>query len=319
MISIDRYCAQLAHGSSWVREPIEPGASFGALLVEGTEMTALVIYHANCYDGFTAAWIARQAMPDCELFEGRYGEEPPYEKAQERKVYIVDFSYPRDQMVKLLHYTGATGSLLVLDHHKTAEANCKGLAFCEFDMERSGCGMTWEHFFADRCVPAWINRIEDRDLWQFRFDDTKEVHAYVASLPMTMENWDALDKTSLQTIAECGRIVLGYIQTYIGKAVKESRVVGIDTYTEDHVAVLNVPYQNASETADAMLKKYPDVDYAMSYFQRADGKWQYSLRSRSSFDVSRVAVHHGGGGHAQAAGFETRDLLPELVFIPTPS
>ena len=30
----------------------------------GGIMTALVIYHANCYDGFTAAWIARQAMPD---------------------------------------------------------------------------------------------------------------------------------------------------------------------------------------------------------------------------------------------------------------
>lgn len=277
-------------------------------------MTALVIYHANCYDGFTAAWIARQAMPDCELFEGRFGEPAPSaDKVFMREVYVLDFSYPRTEMELLNVAVGHTGRLTVLDHHKTAEANCKGLDFCEFDMERSGCGMTWGRFFPDAPPPEWIRCVEDRDLWRFSLPDTKNVHAYIASLPMTMDNWDLLDGLSIESIADRGEVVRGYIETYIGKAVKEARVVDVQMgFLHHQVAVLNVPYQNASETADAILEKFPDVDYSMTYFQRADGNWQYSLRSRSDFDVSKIAVARGGGGHAQAAGFETEHLLTAL-------
>ena len=35
--------------------------------------------------------------------------------------------------------------------------------------------------------------------------------------------------------------------------------------------------------------------------------WQYSLRSRSDFDVSEIAKKFGGGGHAKAAGFATKE------------
>ena len=281
-------------------------------------MTALVIYHANCYDGFTAAWVACRAMPDCELFEGRYGEDPPYLLAQERDTYILDFSYPHEQMVKLAAYAGMTGSLTVLDHHKTAEANCQGLDFCTFDMERSGCRMAWDHFFPEDPLPDILLRVEDRDLWRFRYDSTPLIHAYVASQEMTLDSWNKLMCTSVDDASRIGAHILRYIETCIEKAVKEARIIslpdnrasGFDYY---RVAVLNVPYQNASETADAMLAKFPDADFSMSYFQRADGKWQYSLRSRFDFDVSEVAKEFGGGGHASAAGFETEALLDELL------
>ena len=269
-------------------------------------MSALVIYHANCYDGFTAAWIARQAMPDCELFEGRYGEEPPYLKAQERDTYILDFSYPRDQMVKLAAYGGATGSLTVLDHHKTAEANCKGLEFCRFDMSRSGAGMTWDWFYEDEPRPDWVNRIEDRDLWRFFYDDTINVHAFVASLSMTMENWDTINALTIEVVANSGRIIRRYIETYIEKAAEHAET---GTHLGTPVVALNVPYMNASETADYLLKAHPSAAYSMTYFRRNDGRWQYSLRSRSDFDVSEVAQNYGGGGHAQAAGFDIGNRL----------
>ena len=54
----------------------------------------LVIYHANCPDGFTAAWIARKAFgPDCEFIPAHYGDSPP--DCTGRSVYILDFSYKR--------------------------------------------------------------------------------------------------------------------------------------------------------------------------------------------------------------------------------
>lgn len=270
-------------------------------------MTTLVIYHADCYDGFTAAWIARQAMPDCELFEGRHGEDPPYELAHGRNVYVLDFSYPRMMMVKL---NLNASQLLVLDHHKTAQANCEGLPFCEFDMERSGAGMAWEYFFRGAEHPAWIERVEDRDLWRFKLSCTAEVHAFIASFPMTMENWDTLNRLPIYEHKRRGEAINRYIETSISKSVKAARLV---VFGNNNVVVLNVPYQNASETADSLLKSFPAVRYSLTYFQRADSCWQYSLRSRSDFDVSEIAKSHGGGGHAQAAGFDTESLLGELL------
>lgn len=54
-------------------------------------MKPLVIYHANCADGFTAAWAVRQAM-DADFHPGVYGEPPP--ELSGRDLVLVDFCYP---------------------------------------------------------------------------------------------------------------------------------------------------------------------------------------------------------------------------------
>jgi nanoRNase/pAp phosphatase (c-di-AMP/oligoRNAs hydrolase) len=59
-------------------------------------------------------------------------------------------------------------------------------------------------------------------------------------------------------------------------------------------------------------------DFAVGFFQRADGKWQYSLRSRGNFDVSKLAERYGGGGHKPSAGFEHHLPPDELFGVETP-
>ena len=265
-------------------------------------MEPLVIYHANCYDGFTAAWVARKAMPGCELFPADFGDDPP--DVAGRLVYVIDFSYPRDVMIDMDH---AANALVVLDHHKTAEANCHGLEFCDFDMNRSGAGMAWDHFFPDKERPGWINCVEDRDLWRFEISGTAAVHACISSVPMTMENWDEIDDTTVEDLEAMGASILRYIETSISKAIEQARELRIGVYD---VVALNVPYQNCSETGHALLAAYPNADYSVTYYQDSRGCWRYSLRSRPGFDVSEVAARYGGGGHAQAAGFESEQLMP---------
>lgn len=264
----------------------------------------LVIYHGSCYDGFTAAWIADQAMPGAELYAARYNDPPP--DVAGRRVWILDFSYPRETMIRL---NEQAESLVVLDHHKTAQANCEGLDFCIFDLSRSGCKLAWTHFRRGKKPHGWLLRIEDRDLWRFNYDDTRDVHAYVASLPMTLENWDGLDRMALREIAKRGRAIRRYIETWIEKAAAETRVV---TFADSCVAALNVPYQNASEVGSYLLEQHPECDFAIGWFQRADGRYQFSLRSRREFDVSEVAKRFGGGGHPGAAGFDLAQLPDEL-------
>ena len=55
-------------------------------------------------------------------------------------------------------------------------------------------------------------------------------------------------------------------------------------------------------TGDRLAQGRP---FSATFFIRADGKRVWSLRSREGgIDVSVIAKAHGGGGHAQAAGFQ---------------
>ena len=100
-------------------------------------MRKLVIYHADCADGFCAAWVARGVLGDAaEYVPAHYGQNPPDVLAG-AMVYILDFSYPRDVMIQIAKEARL---VLVRDHHKTAMAALDGLdelpnVDCLFDMD----------------------------------------------------------------------------------------------------------------------------------------------------------------------------------------
>jgi uncharacterized protein len=68
-----------------------------------------------------------------------------------------------------------------------------------------------------------------------------------------------------------------------------------------------VPVVNASaffpEVGERLLQQYAWIPFSAYYMDRGDGKRQWGLRSRESFDVSQIAKAYGGGGHRTAAGF----------------
>ena len=86
-------------------------------------MRTIVIYHGGCWDGFCAAWLLRGRYPDAEFIPARYGDPAPMEKMAGSRVFVVDFSYPRNVLIEMhrLAY-----SLVVLDHHKTAQKDLEG-------------------------------------------------------------------------------------------------------------------------------------------------------------------------------------------------
>src|SRR6267142_5992911 len=105
----------------------------------------ICIFHGNCDDGFGAAFAVWKRDGDCvDYHPGIYGKAPPDVTGMD--VAIVDFSYKRSVMKDL---AARAKSILVLDHHKTAEADLAGLSDeCQnvevvFDMFRSGAVMAW--------------------------------------------------------------------------------------------------------------------------------------------------------------------------------
>lgn len=261
----------------------------------------LVIYHGGCYDGFTAAWVCKQAMPEAELIPATYGQ-GVVDISGVEELYIVDFSYPREI---LLEMSNMVPKLVVLDHHKTAQANCEGLDFCTFDMERSGAGLAWDYFYPDQPRPKLVNYVEDRDLWRFREPFSQQIHCYISSFAMTFHNWDTINGLLEQDFDHCvtaGSQILRYDDLKVVEMCKEVQWKTIEGY---EVPVVNCPIQFGSKVGHLLLGLYPDAAFSAYYSDAGDGSQRWGLRGRSedNFDVSEIAKVFGGGGHKKASGF----------------
>ena len=263
-----------------------------------------VIYHGGCYDGFTSAWLLWKFFPDAEFLPATYGK--PLPEPLGKNVLMVGFSYPRSRLETLAENCN---NFLVLDHHKTAREALDGLDYAVFDMERAGCQMVQEWlleggFKGNRslCDDTWlIDHVADRDLWRLDLPDTPFVHAYYSSVPMTFQAWSELAAMDKEDVVKLGKAIRQAIDRYCEKVGAEA----IDSWTPwGNVLVVNAPYLNASELASWLLDTGPYC-WSVAWFQRSDGRFQYSLRGRRGFDVAEVAKAHGGGGHAGAAGFDS--------------
>lgn len=265
----------------------------------------IIYYHSGCYDGFTAAWVAGEFLEgESEFKPCKYGvPSPDLTEVDGKHVYVLDFSFPREHMIEM---NNRAEFMLVLDHHKTAQAACEGLDFCQFDMNRSGAGMAWDHFNGGENRLALVNYVEDRDLWKFKMPFSHEIGAWIASYSMDMHTWDYLSDKLMDDFDSCvseGRAILRFKKQKVDEIAREARIIKIDGYA---VPAVNCTYNFGSEVAHKLLELYPDAPFAAYFLCRSDKEVQFGLRGRTSddFDVSEIAKKFGGGGHKKAAGYE---------------
>jgi oligoribonuclease NrnB/cAMP/cGMP phosphodiesterase (DHH superfamily) len=263
-----------------------------------------VLYHDNCPDGFGAAWsFWRKYGSSIEYVAVSHGEEPPDVKG--RNVFIVDFCYDKTTMLGIKE---VAESIVVLDHHKSAEETCGELDFCYFDMNHSGAFLAWNHLFPDDSVPLLIKYVEDRDLWKWELQNTEEILSAVDSFEKTFENWDllhgyldAVESVRWRRVKNMGEGILQYKRNLIKSLIKNA-------YTEDiigyNVPIINAPFFQ-SEIAAELAEGNP---FAAAYYFDGIG-YKFSLRSEEDGeDVSIIASRFGGGGHKNASGFRITDL-----------
>lgn len=276
-------------------------------------MKALVIYHANCWDGFCAAWVARTALGEIDAHPAYYGQSLPEVTA--REVYVLDFSFPRGVTLELFE---RARSVVILDHHQTAQAELSGLGPLHgstqslpngsivFDMEKSGGRLAWEYFahiggWSGMPAPWLVDYTEDRDLWRHALPNSEEVNAALRSYPLDFTLWDrhfaGAGPPPLSLVQE-GTAIRRAERQIVDSHVRHAREIDMDGH---RVLSVNATVLS-SEIAGELAKGRP---FGACYFDRQDGKRQWSLRSDAEgIDVSALANAHGGGGHARAAGFE---------------
>ena len=265
--------------------------------------TPLIIYHGGCKDGFCAAWVAKTyfdaAGKETEFFAATYGKEPPDVKG--RNVFILDFSYPREILVKMWKDAHV---IRVLDHHKTAELDLRELDFCTFDMHKSGAGLAWDYFHHGKPRPYIVNYVEDRDLWRWALPDSREINSYLQTLPYDFGVWSHVAGENWSKIRDLG-IEFMRVRKDNNKA-NMNVLMQFTTFDGEEVPIINAPTEGISELMEYMLQE-TKAAFAIAWRLRNDGRVSVSLRSTAgdgSWDVSQTAQKFGGGGHMNASGFE---------------
>jgi hypothetical protein len=314
----------------------------------------VILYHAHCSDGFTAAWAAWLYFGDAAKYVPCHYGQPVYElEPGDGDVYMVDFSYKMHGMEKLHSAIRSRGSrLIILDHHETALKElggwldmgvlgetqltatggksrlavgvrlapgaadpCESNLYVNFDMEECGATLAWDYWHREAPRPDrpdLLTYIKERDLGYFtgakgpRIKDIDEIAAAIETMPKDFETWSDLAIRITQDFSQvfargCGALALK--QAIVSKAAEHAipiELAGAKGFATNASAFF-------SEIAGELAVK-EGAKFGAVYFQRDDFVWQFSLRSRSEFKVNELATKYGGGGHPQAAGFETNNL-----------
>lgn len=292
-------------------------------------MKPLVIYHANCADGFGAAFAAWLKLGDeAEYVPFQYGQDfNDLPAIDGREVYILDFSFSIDIMGYLFNQAKR---VVWLDHHKTAFEMWCGKApdlfftmhteHCDrkhilLDDLKSGAVLAWEFFHPGTEVPMLIQHIDDYDRWQFKIEGTKELNkALWAAQSWNFPQWKELIESDIRPMYKAGKAILRAHNQNVQSVVKGSaRACAINHPEGEDWAHTYWPWVNGL-AANCPPHLTSDVGHELAVMSGTFGLcWtlsqtglmaKCSLRSNGDYDVSTIAKAFGGGGHRNAAGFE---------------
>jgi oligoribonuclease NrnB/cAMP/cGMP phosphodiesterase (DHH superfamily) len=282
----------------------------------------VVLYHRGCNDGIVAAWaVFAHYGKSAKYLAYQYGEELPAEVFGAH-VIMVDLSLPESMLEKL---RSEVESVLIIDHHKTAAPLQEYMRpvktydeylrhriqgeqlFIFFDRERSGAVLTWA-FFGNyinpplEALPLPLKLIQDYDLWQHQYPDTKALNAWLINGGLTIERVAELmshgDNIPAEYLA-VGNALMKYDDKIIRSVLREY----LEVFTTDagmKYVMVNAPHHLRNEIGDRLSDKF---DFVVLYTRRKE-RTVYSLRARKGgFDTSTISEMFGGGGHAEASAF----------------
>jgi oligoribonuclease NrnB/cAMP/cGMP phosphodiesterase (DHH superfamily) len=167
----------------------------------------LVIYHADCLDGFGAAYAAWRHFGNAATYRPMHHGEPlSLDEIAGRSVFIIDFSYRPDFLETM---AAVADSVTQIDHHSSAlqawgdklQADENGMQSYQhptlplrvaFNLEKSGARLAWEHFHPGLPTPLALRHIEEQDMWRFTLPGTRPFCRALRLLPFEFAAWHQL-------------------------------------------------------------------------------------------------------------------------------
>ncbi|MBI4086986.1 hypothetical protein HY416_03340 [Candidatus Kaiserbacteria bacterium] len=271
--------------------------------MDGQELKDIVvIYHADCRDGFSAAWAAWKKFGESVSYIGRKTQLEPPEGLDDKEIYILDYSYSKEVLEELV---AKNRSVTVIDHHQTSKAAVTSFPNNIFDNDHSGATLAWMYFHPDAPMPKLLLYIEEHDLWKNTLPHSGEIAAIIGEYAMTFESWDALaalfeDETAFQKLVEKGAILRAYIDAHVRELAEYAELV---TFEGHEIYAVNCSRPFRSAVGNLLAEKRPPFAIVWYHYE---GAFHISLRSVGDFDVARIAEKYGGGGHRNAASIRSK-------------
>lgn len=301
----------------------------------------LIVYHANCIDGITAAAVVYKYLIEVEKVDtdniyslaARYdtGFEDTRNTVADYKIdilYIVDFSFTKTELFIL---DDEVNCIYLYDHHKTAFENLCGVDYevredsrevfllssavpnnvnIILDNNESGASLVWRELF-DRKLPHLVGYVKDYDLYCFKHERTKAINKYLKGQDKTVANFLRLlicfELQGYITAARTtGEIIINYEESLEASLISD----GVTSITINGTTglVVNAPTILASSVGHKLALR--SHSFGATWCQLSDGVVQFSLRSNGDeCDVSELAGSMGGGGHKNAASFTMNSPL----------
>lgn len=242
-------------------------------------------------------------------------------EANSIELFVLDYSFPVEH---LLEYTKYFKKITVLDHHKTAiddytkafpsKVGGFGWMFiqptenCEivFSTNESGAKLTWMYFHGGyNEVPDYIELISDRDLWEFKLENSRKFYYGLKLQDLSTFNMieTLLNSFKNNIIIEGGKYEK--VHNERNEKIAKANIIDIEVILRGKRykgGLVNSYLDVASDLCSNLISKR-GYDIAIAYNVNNKGVVGCSLRSKKDLDSSLLSVMYGGGGHAQASGF----------------
>ncbi len=303
----------------------------------------IAFYHRDCPDGLGALVVLSEHYKEAiDSHTVQYNEphEVEVEKCTGKDVMVLDFCFEPLITEAILR---VCKSLTVYDHHKMHKLKFDQLMHLVgeypnfsfvYDLHHSGAALAWMHLNGtDKDMPAIISRLEDRDLWKKKYEDSDYVYQGLTTYGDAKERYEAIRLAYIvggdfyRDIVQRGKIVVSRdreLQRHIIDTTRTEIWFGIrvkhlgSDVIEDAIiktlSVINCPHVMVSDTVDRMIRERNE-EFGLSFFRKSNDMWKYSFRGQGVIDGVRpghVAAFLGGGGHLQSAGFESKEPVTKL-------
>ncbi|MEJ0053459.1 MAG: hypothetical protein WDN10_01890 [bacterium] len=260
----------------------------------------IVLYHANCPDGFGAAYSAWKKFGNEAIYiPVRHGKPVP-EHLAGSELYLLDFTYERQEMDAL---KALASRIVVLDHHEGVRDVVESIPEHIFDSKRSGATIAWSYFHPAEPVPEFLEIVAKADLYLPLADDERAIISYAYAQPFTFKNWDSF-VSLVGNPEERAKLVargLAYTEHFQLLAAQIAERAELVSFEGHEVYFVSAPRLFATEVGHLLNTTQPP--FALIARAEPDGSLRVSMRADTTVDVSAIARKYGGNGHPGAASF----------------
>lgn len=259
----------------------------------------LIIYHGDCNDGFGSALAAYLKLGDsADYFPGMYDGVVPYVK--DRDVMIFDYHFKEPVLSKM---KAEAKSLILKDHHASAQKLLEHLPYTFFDNSKSGAMLAWEHFF-DEKAPDMFKWLQDRDLFENKYEESNLLHYYLNSKPYDLKVWAKTFHNlniaeERKKILDSGLEIFNYFKIQMDLVIKHHAVEF--ELNGEKGWLINAGRLFASDIGNELAKI--NNSFAIIWNFTDKKKISCSVRSVGNSSAQAIAEKFGGGGHKHASKF----------------